>query len=440
MRRFSIPMLRIYGCVFVLLAVAATSSAQRLPEFPVAEQGPGFVVMDLLTTRGVSPDSTRVDVYYRLSNDIFTFIRSTGDKFVAHYELSLLINDRDGFQMLGETYRDSLVADTELESRVTDNSQALLYSTALPPGKYNLVMNILDVETKDEVNFSRRFEVPDYFRNELSISDLQFAGLITPEDSGDASEFGVNVVPNLARAYGEDQTQMYVYYELYTTAPRASKKPLKVKYRIKASSGKEQLKVEEELPRQGGTGIYSRKFETKGFAQGAYSLEIEVRDEAIKKSAKMKGVFYVSWKYLLPLTSAKNYREILEQIKYVGTKEEMKTLENLKKSSSDEQQAALVAFWKKRDPSPETEKNENMLMYYRRIDFANQNFTAGIGSGWKSDQGRIYVIYGAPTEIERRSLESGTQPFQIWHYANLGRSFLFVDYDGYGRYELSRVY
>jgi len=422
------------------LAFPVDSGAQRLPEFPITESGPSLVHMDLLTTRGVSQDSTRVDCYYSLSNDLFTFVRAEGERFVAYYELSIVVNDRDGFQLLGETYQDSVVAETELASRVTDTSKARLFSTAIPPGKYELVMNIHDAETKDQVNFTRRFEVPDYFKKDLSISDLQFAGNITAESSVEDSAIGVDVVPNLVRAYGEHQSDMYVYYEVYSTAPEDAEKPLYVTYKIKAAGGKERLKVEEEIPRQGATGIYSRHFDTKGFAQGAYTLEVKVEDKALKKTFKSEGVFYISWTYLLPLTNAKNYKEILEQLKYIATKEEMKTLNKLKKTGSDEQQAALVAFWKKRDPSPETEKNENMLLYYRRIDFANRNFTAGIGRGWKSDQGRIYVIYGAPSEIERRSLEAGTQPYQIWHYSSIGRSFVFIDFDGYGRYELSRVF
>ena len=381
-----------------------------------------------------------VDVYYSLSNDLFTFVRTQQDKFVSHYELSLMINDDDGFQLLGNTFRDSLVAETEMESRVTNASKARLYSTALPPGKYTIELNILDIESAHPVVFTRKFEVADYYKDKLSISDLQFAGLISPEASPDASKLGVNVVPNLMRAYGEDHSAMYVYYEVYTAGLPNTEKPMKVTYKIKSAGGKEIVKKEEILPRQGATGIYSRRFDTKVFSQGAYTLEVNVRDEDVRKTARMKGVFYVSWRYLLPLTNAKNYREILEQLKYIGSKEEMKTLNDLKKADSNEQQGALMAFWKNRDPTPGTQKNENMLLYYGRIDFANRNFTAGIGKGWKSDQGRIYVIYGSPNEIERRSMEAGTQPYQVWHYTSIARSFVFVDFDGYGRYELTRIF
>ncbi len=423
-----------------LLGNIATSAAQRLPEFPTEEAGPTYVTMDLLTTRGVSPDSTRVDVYYSLSNDLFTFVRTQEDNFVGHYELSLMINDDDGFQLLGETFRDSLVVETELASRVTDASKARLFSTTLQPGKYTIELNILDIESSQQLVFSRKFEVADFYKKELSISDLQFAGLITPEESLNDSRFGVNIVPNLLRSYGEDQSEMYVYYEVYTEALADTEKPMKVTYKIKSGGGKEIVKKEEVLPRQGTIGRYSRRFDTKDFSHGAYTLEVNVRDEAIRKSARMKGVFYVSWRYLLPLTNAKNFKEILEQLKYIGSKEELKTLNDLKKADGNEQQGALMAFWKNRDPTPGTEKNENMLLYYRRIDFANRNFTAGIGKGWKSDQGRIYVIYGAPDEIDRRNMEAGSQPYEVWHYTNIARSFVFVDLDGYGRYELTRIF
>ena len=101
---------------------------------------------------------------------------------------------------------------------------------------------------------------------------------------------------------------------------------------------------------------------------------------------------------------------------------------------------ALENFWKRRDPTPSTDQNEHMITYYKRIEYANENFDDGLGKGWRSDQGRVYIVYGPPDEVERYSFEAQSYPYQVWHYHNISRRFVFVDMDGYGRYQLYRVH
>jgi GWxTD domain-containing protein len=73
--------------------------------------------------------------------------------------------------------------------------------------------------------------------------------------------------------------------------------------------------------------------------------------------------------------------------------------------------------------------------YYRRIEYANVQFSV-VSPGWRTDRGRIYIIYGPPDDIEHHPMEIETKPYQIWHYYNTNRLFYFVDEDGYGDYKL----
>jgi hypothetical protein len=87
------------------------------------------------------------------------------------------------------------------------------------------------------------------------------------------------------------------------------------------------------------------------------------------------------------------------------------------------------------DPTPETEINELMEEYYRRVDFANQNYS-GFQEGWKSDRGMVYILLGAPSEVERHPFESDSRPYEIWTYESINRYFVFVDRTGLGDYRL----
>jgi len=439
----AVAMLLAVPAVTVLAAPAAPAPAALADRVPdqSGRINPSLAVVDIVTSRGDTVDSTRVDCYYRLSNELFSFVRS-GDRYAARFELSLIVIDDDDYQVTAETIRDSVLVDSEVEMRVMDHSRAKLYTTYLPPGKYDLEIKLYDQDTGSQHDMARPFEVPDYYKDRLSVSDIQFAGLVLEGSSNVGLERrGIRIVPNLTRAFGEDHTDMYIYYEVYSDAAGEAEQPLSVVYKIKSPSGKVMLDREEPLDRQGHIGAYSGRFDTSDLPQGVYTLEIEVDDPAVRNRAKAESEFHITWQFLLPLSTARNFREITEQLRYIAKNDELDTLKKYRDAPAGEQKVALEAFWKRRDPTPGTDRNEHMITYYRRIAYANENFDDGLRKGWRSDQGRVYIVYGPPDEIERHTWDrSFSHPYQVWHYNNISRSFVFVDFDGYGRYQLYRVY
>ncbi len=123
----------------------------------------------------------------------------------------------------------------------------------------------------------------------------------------------------------------------------------------------------------------------------------------------------------------KNWLNI--DVAYIITDEERKAFKNLQ---TDEERSQFVEqFWLRRDPTPDTEENEYKEEHYRRIAYANERFASGI-PGWKTDRGRIYIMYGPPDEREEhpsggtyeRPIEEGggttsTYPFEKWRYRYL---------------------
>jgi GWxTD domain-containing protein len=86
-------------------------------------------------------------------------------------------------------------------------------------------------------------------------------------------------------------------------------------------------------------------------------------------------------------------------------------------TTDEEREKFIEQFWLRRDPTPGTPENEFKEEHYRRIAYANQRFTSYV-AGWKTDRGRIYIIYGPPDEIE--SHPKGNQvtayPYEEWLY------------------------
>ncbi|HET9743312.1 MAG TPA: GWxTD domain-containing protein [Terriglobales bacterium] len=124
---------------------------------------------------------------------------------------------------------------------------------------------------------------------------------------------------------------------------------------------------------------------------------------------------------------SKVYKKWLdEDVRYIITDEEKSAFKQL--SNDEERDQFIEAFWQRRDPTPDTAENEFKDEHYRRIAYANEHFAAGI-PGWKTDRGRIYIMYGKPDEIDshpaggtyERPMEEGggetsTYPFEDWRY------------------------
>lgn len=146
-------------------------------------------------------------------------------------------------------------------------------------------------------------------------------------------------------------------------------------------------------------------------------------------------------------------RWVNEDVLWIITDEERKTFNSLK--TDDEREQFIESFWLRRDPDPDTDANEYREEYYQRIAYANEHFTSGI-PGWKTDRGRIYIMFGPPHEKEthpsggsydRPIWEGGgstsTYPFEIWWYRYLEGvgsdvEIEFVDPTGSGEYRIAR--
>jgi len=150
----------------------------------------------------------------------------------------------------------------------------------------------------------------------------------------------------------------------------------------------------------------------------------------------------------------KAYKDWLEKdVAYIITDEERKAFKKLQ--TDDERERFIEEFWRRRDPDPDTDVNEYREEYYERIAYANEHYASGI-PGWKTDRGRIYIMYGKPDEVEthpsggayeREPYEGGgstsTYPFERWFYRYLpgvgaGIEIEFVDPTGSGEYRIAR--
>lgn len=79
------------------------------------------------------------------------------------------------------------------------------------------------------------------------------------------------------------------------------------------------------------------------------------------------------------------------------------------KLTNDQQRDEFVErFWEKRNPEPGSSPNVYKEQHYERIRFANLHFSALDTSGWKTDRGRTYIVFGPPDHIDRHFSAAGS--------------------------------
>jgi len=124
------------------------------------------------------------------------------------------------------------------------------------------------------------------------------------------------------------------------------------------------------------------------------------------------------------------YKEWLDKdVTYIITSEERSVFKAL--TTNEERENFIEQFWSRRNPDPREGGNEFKIEHYRRIAYANERFASGV-PGWKTDRGRIYILYGEPDgkethpsggSYQREFWEGGgsttVYPFERWRYRHI---------------------
>lgn len=128
--------------------------------------------------------------------------------------------------------------------------------------------------------------------------------------------------------------------------------------------------------------------------------------------------------------------EFFKTARLIMTQEEKKIFKHLPNKESREE--FIKDFWEKRDPNPDTEKNEFKEEFYERVEYANNRFKEGI-PGWKTDRGRIYILFGFPDKIDNYPMLNSPEAkgYLLWVYYRYDFAVEFIDKRGNNSYELN---
>jgi GWxTD domain-containing protein len=200
------------------------------------------------------------------------------------------------------------------------------------------------------------------------------------------------------------------------------------------------------------------------YADGKYSVQIwinDVRQKEMAGSADAEGrdLRQLTEDLIKGLSGAEQFAVLFpDEVRELPRPTEKETRRALTLIASPEELALfdllsprgksmmLDKFWVRRDPDPGTPQNEYEEEFWRRVDYVQTHFTNPIRQGLRTDRGKVYIVYGAPDEIEDYSAGVGslagmesstwsTKPYYAWKYYRGGpggRRMLFVFLDDVG--------
>jgi GWxTD domain-containing protein len=160
------------------------------------------------------------------------------------------------------------------------------------------------------------------------------------------------------------------------------------------------------------------------FAQD--STKNQTDQKSAKQAAKQKAK---SDRDLFKELDSQYKKWLNEDVIYIITPEERSAFVHLQ--TNEEREQFIEQFWQRRNPDPDSAENTFKEEHYRRIAYTNEHYASGI-PGWKTDRGRIYIMWGPPDEVDshpsggtydRPASEGGgntsTYPFEDWRYRYL---------------------
>lgn len=373
-----------------------------------------------------SPDSTRtrLDVYVEIPYKNLEFKKIKGQSnYSSEFDLTIDIKDPLNNTAFNKVYKEKITTQKTEVEYMSMSSSIIIKNIFLPPGQYKLKVSIYEPGTLHIYEKNKDITIRDFLASPLAISDIMMVSKISDEKDRK------RITPLVSRNVS-DLDSFYLFFFVYKNTEDSD---IEVSFKITDSKNNSIFYATNMINANSGIDVTNQMLMPimlKDLSFDKYNIEITAKSTSgtattLSSFDSRAGDFPIS---------LDNIDELISQLQYIAKDEE---LDHMKKGKTDaEKKKRFIEFWKSKDPSPNTKRNEVMIEYYKRIRYADKNYSTVYNKGWKSDMGMVYIIFGEPNNIEKHPYEMDSKPYEIWDYYDYNKQFVFVDYTGFGDYRL----
>ncbi|MCP4581700.1 MAG: GWxTD domain-containing protein [candidate division Zixibacteria bacterium] len=394
-----------------------------------------------------------VEVYYSLNRSQLSFQPDSVGYF-ALMDMNVEIKTEMGDTIDANSWRVANRISNLAEAEISNYLINDIIKARLEPGEYTITIKASDVYSGKTGMVQLPLAIPSFSDTDLNLSQIELVYQITDADGGNFDKAGMNMIPNTRSIYSHDDEIVYLYAEVYNLDQAL------INYTCDTRVYDANGNLYKELPPQtsditGDSGIILKGFNIVAFKLGSYKIVMTVY--AGGNSVSEEKYFEVTpgrreWELarekqelsdfpeadeITTEEEAKNFRN---QVLYIATRDELKQYDALPIHAKTN---FATAFWARRDPTPQTGINEFKLEHYERFRYVNEEYSSfrssgSTGNGWRSDRGRVHIVYGPPSDEENFPSSLEELPWVRWNYDDVegGVYFIFVDESGYGNYRM----
>jgi GWxTD domain-containing protein len=383
-----------------------------------AEQPPDFTADLVVSLDAEGRPAMGVSVTVPYQGLQWVQVKTAADsRFAADVEVSISFESNKGGPLYGDVWERRYVVGSFNVSRSPRAAAVERRTLEIPPGTYDVTVSVRDLNGGTESRARDHVTVPDYSKIPVGFSDLEL-GL--RDSSGDFR-------PVPTRVFGVEAGRIVARAALFDRRPGAWPRRYDFRFRLMDEMGQKVKEGSKQVTlKRSAEPIVFGPLDSELFV-GPYVFEVELAEKGSRWRVERRFEVEESG----PPRGA-DFLRILEPLSYIANSDE---IERLKGLPADQQAAGWEQFWRRRDPTPDTPRNEALIEFIRRVHHAERQFQ-GFGPGWRSDMGRIYIRYGAPDQVESRAAGTDSPQLEIWYYHNPFRRFVFGDREGFGRYVL----
>jgi len=322
-----------------------------------------------------------------------------------------------------------------------------IHTFQVSKGDYQVTVLVRDrhaPQRKDSVVM--RLPVRLHGTADLELSDIELAASIRQgAEGGTFYKNTLEVVPNVGGLYSAEQ-RAFFYAEVYNLLSGKDRSDYITRLSVQDAVGKEVLSKERSRKRTGESAVVVDQFSIAALHSGTYQLTLALLDSTKRLWSSTARKFYVynpklgvdssllagGTRLPMPEYMSMDEAELDREsrwVKWEATDEEKGQFNALQ--GVEAKRKFLSDFWRRRPPGARDE-------YFARVNHANANYAVMGREGYRTDRGRVYIVYGAPDDIERHPNETDKKPYEIWQYNNIqgGVIFVFVQKNPGGDHEL----